>query len=76
MNVEEKAEQIVDLLLRADMEEEERKGWFEILPKLSKEQIEDLIQSFTNEQGEIEKLRKEIKDKPKTKVVDLIKDKY
>ena len=48
-NVEQIADKIADLLLRAEMTDEERKGWLETLPNLNKEQIDDLIQTFENE---------------------------
>lgn len=74
--VQQKSEQIADLLLRAEMTDDERAGWIEAVAKMNKEQLEEFIQTFENELRDIEVLRAETRDKLKVEIENMIKDKY
>ncbi|PIZ00757.1 hypothetical protein COY62_01200 [bacterium (Candidatus Howlettbacteria) CG_4_10_14_0_8_um_filter_40_9] len=74
--VEEKAEKIADVILRSEMTEEERVSWLEAIPKLNKEQLEELISTFENELKDIDLLREKTKEELKPKILEVIRDKY
>lgn len=76
MMAEEKAEKIADVILRSEMTEKERTAWLEAIPKLNKEQLEELIITFENELREIETLRSKTKEELKPKILETIRDKY
>lgn len=76
MNAEQKAEQISDLLIRAEMTDDERAGWIEAVSMMDKDQLDEFILTFENELREIEALRMKTKEELKPKILEVIRDKY
>ena len=76
MIAEDKAEKLADLLLRVEMSAEEMGSWLKAIPKLNREQLEELISTFENELNELDRLKQNTKEELKPKLAEAIKDKY
>lgn len=71
----EKAQKIAELLIRAEITDDERKGWLEALPKLSNQQIDEFIAAFEEEQKDLEDLRRQTITQLKEVITDILDSK-